>query len=727
MIWLNLEDLKTIGISRGILHRNRSSWKWRDSGVRGRNGKMIQEVLLESLPNEFQLEWARLQLPSDPASIDDTSDENFDSSPEADNALQPDAMLAAALQRFEPQVRQAFLNEAQRLFEIVGRYELINPKRTKTADGKFEFVPAVFSLCREAVCSDPVVLSIEPKRRKEPSPLTLDGWWRKSKVGGLLAFVRSAGSTPVGNADDRRRAKISAPAVEWINDHWRSFASPRHLYKALKKKALKENWSIPAEGWVRRKYKSLPKIVQTVVYKGEKAYTSRFAPYVPRDYRDLQALQILCGDHSVRDVTVMLSTGEVTRPWLTTWQDMRTGLIWGWHLGLTPSSNTIALAYANGVQNFGAQPISNPDAGFYSYLYTDQGKDYKCKTFAGQTLTFKQAALVDGGLKALCIQRKVGFLEEMGLKQILARGYNAREKPVERYHRDISDWEQNYFEDAYCGRDAKNKPDAWVRSWQRHEKLLKKFKGNLEILADETPFVTLDDYRENLAGFINEYNHSEHIRATLGGSKVVPIEEFNRLYTTKYEIAPEALALFAMKADRRKIGKNGIQMFQAHWYFLNEAMSIFKGEEVEVRYSDGDYSRIWAVLPDGKIVEAELVTPSSVLNPNKKTMEAVKRQQAHERNVVRDFVFIQQSKFRGETAEDRVAHLINPEDPEPEAQRIAVNERPVVHNLTRFDRPKLSGPHTAPGVSAEQVERAEVIEGIFRPEQKRTIKEEWED
>jgi hypothetical protein len=72
--------------------------------------------------------------------------------------------------------------------------------------------------------------------------------------------------------------------------------------------------------------------------------------------------------------------------------------------------------------------------------------------------------------------------------------------------------------------------------------------------------------------------------------------------------------------------------------------------------------------------------------------------------------------------------MINAEAPEAEEQRMAVNAGPKVHNLTRFDKPKLAS-GSGPTVTAEQVENANVIEGMFggesRPEAR--IKEEWED
>src|SRR5262245_66440543 len=44
-----------------------------------------------------------------------------------------------------------------------------------------------------------------------------------------------------------------------------------------------------------------PDIVKIVHNASWGAYESRYAPYAPRDYADLAAIQALCGDHSDRD------------------------------------------------------------------------------------------------------------------------------------------------------------------------------------------------------------------------------------------------------------------------------------------------------------------------------------------------------------------------------------------------------------------------------------------
>jgi hypothetical protein len=69
------------------------------------------------------------------------------------------------------------------------------------------------------------------------------------------------------------------------------------------------------------------------------------------------------------------------------------------------------------------------------------------------------------------------------------------------------------------------------------------------------------------------------------------------------------------------------------------------------------------VLPKGGLCEASLTTPTSLLKPDRKTLETVATARAHEKKIIREYQLIQQSAIRGEETETRVAQLVNrPED-----------------------------------------------------------------
>lgn len=218
-----------------------------------------------------------------------------------------------------------------------------------------------------------------------------------------------------------------------------------------------------------------------------------------------------------------------------------------------------------------------------------------------------------------------------------------------------------------------------------------------------------------MADFIAHYNSSEHERLTLGGARVIPLESYSRLYTTRYEISSEALFLLLMKVEKRRVRKNGVQCFRKDWFYYHEAMSMFKGRDVEVRFSDDDYGRVFVILPNHKMCEAELITPTSLTNPNKATVNTIKRARAFERALTNNFNFVAQANLRGESLEDRVAAQIELGEAattEPRAGALAPS-RATVHKLTRMDQRTLPARRNIRQVTAAEVSHAEADTSIF--------------
>lgn len=97
---------------------------------------------------------------------------------------------------------------------------------------------------------------------------------------------------------------------------------------------------------------------------------------------------------------------------------------------------------------------------------------------------------------------------------------------------------------------------------------------------------------------------------------------------------------------------------------------------------------MWVILPNGHICEAPLITPTSLISLNKRTVQAVAKAQTHERELIHSYNLLSQSRFRGETVEGRVAERLetakgNEKPPHP------ISSKGVVHKLTRMDRKKL--------------------------------------
>ena len=205
-------------------------------------------------------------------------------------------MLRQILQHLSVKERPLWIAEANRLARLVERYQHLKPKRrTNPLTGQKEFVPEVCALCQDARCVESAILAKEPHRAKAPAPHTLDDWMRAYRREGLTAFLRSVHSSPPAPAD-LRRAAISLAAIEWLNQQWRDYKSPRHLYQALREQAELLGWTIPSESWLYRQWHNLAEIARAYYVEGAASYEARYAPYVPRDFTDLEALQVLCGD-----------------------------------------------------------------------------------------------------------------------------------------------------------------------------------------------------------------------------------------------------------------------------------------------------------------------------------------------------------------------------------------------------------------------------------------------
>jgi hypothetical protein len=286
-----------------------------------------------------------------------------------------------------------------------------------------------------------------------------------------------------------------------------------------------------------------------------------------------------------------------------------------------------------------------------------------------------------GGLELILTQRQVGIPEELQISHLFARGYNAKEKPVERFFRTLSEWEKNSF-DEYCGSGPESRPERLKQTFSQQQAFE---RGRRE----SSPLISWEDYQAKLAQFIADFNQTPHERTNLeGGATVIPQAEYLRLYRTRYDISLETVSLLLMKPDSRVLQKNGVNCFKRGWYYWCDEMSIYKDAKdrvkVEIRYTDRDYGRIWVVLPDKKPYEARLIKGSSLINPNKETLQIVAKARAQERKVIRDFELLAQSMWREETPEERVNRQLSGES-------TTEFEAPMVEP-ERIDRPTRFAP-----------------------------------
>jgi hypothetical protein len=278
--------------------------------------------------------------------------------------------------------------------------------------------------------------------------------------------------------------------------------------------------------------------------------------------------------------------------------------------------------------------------------------------------------------------------------------------------------QSEFFDRGWCGRNTQDKPDACRELYKRHLKAIKAGKPS--------PFPAEEEVRAEVFSWIQRYNTSNHTRGTLSGRTIVPIEEYARLYTTRFDIRADTLALMAMKPTHGSLRKNGVvALGSSYWH--NE-LSRWKGQkdadgkalQVEVRYDDSDYTTAWIVLPDGVICQAERVDLGSYITPNKESLKAFAQRVHSERELIKNSQRLQQSIWRGESVEDRIVAELPQEQPEEVRMPIAVGESPHgqqsrVALFSRFDAKKHRAP-VARMVTAEEIAGVEADDSIFNHE-----------
>lgn len=137
-------------------------------------------------------------------------------------------------------------------------------------------------------------------------------------------------------------------------------------------------------------------------------FSTLHQPAISQNVLRYKSLEKVVSDHHCLDMVVMYR-GKLIRPWITAFQDMRSGKILGWCPSVAPSSFSILAAYYMMVMQYGV-----PDVCLF-----DNGKDYrskilnghfeKAKVYLPDGLSEEQAVYIEGAFGI--IGSKVQFTE----------------------------------------------------------------------------------------------------------------------------------------------------------------------------------------------------------------------------------------------------------------------------------------------------------------------------
>lgn len=307
--------------------------------------------------------------------------------------------------------------------------------------------------------------------------------------------------------------------------------------------------------FIRRLRAEVPEQAIFMARHGDASWNKKYANYVPRDYSELNAGVCWVSDHAQIDVAVSFN-GTVCFPWVTVFRDAKTSKWLGWFLHAdSPNSDHIFQAFYYGVLNFGI-----PED-----VYLDNGKDYRCKDFAGgRTRVIKVKHKNNGG----------SLIQNLGINIHFALPYNAQTKPVERDFLKIKEFLSKGFV-GYRGGKITERP----------EKLKNEIK-NEQIMQ-------FDDFKKLFDRFIEEYLNKRPSKGKVLQGKC-PDELWAEEFTKKKVISKDALKLFCMRTTNNvTIKRNGIFDSQLQISYWAEWMITEKGRKVYIRRDINAYQEAW--------------------------------------------------------------------------------------------------------------------------------------
>ncbi len=237
--------------------------------------------------------------------------------------------------------------------------------------------------------------------------------------------------------------------------------------------ARKEGWSWPGLRAIQlRVAEELPPPIADLHRRGERRWTSDYAPRIERDTTGWRPGEVWVADHRPFDLMADGPDGTFARPYVTRFTDLRSRRTMGFHIDWTGNTATAMAALRQGVERFGAPRM----------IILDNGRDFRSKAFSG------------GKRDRAAMERAVSLLGRLGIEVSFAKPYNAAAKPVERCFRvDSERFDRDpRFAGRYCGRSTDTKPQDMAKR-----------------LAAAAP-LSLDEVREAYARYIEVMDERPH-------------------------------------------------------------------------------------------------------------------------------------------------------------------------------------------------------------------------
>ncbi|MBI3584008.1 MAG: transposase family protein [Nitrospinae bacterium] len=406
-------------------------------------------------------------------------------------------------------------------------------------------------------------------RTSYPRLIDARNQYRESGISGILSkYGKSAGKTIV--KDEWHELFKSLYLTEGrasLESSWRKvfgYAVKKETDPCLKPAGAGislENFPSPIT-FLRRLEREIPESSIYLSRYGEQAWNRKYGNYLDRDYSNILSGECYVSDHSQVDVAVILKNSKIVFPWITVFRDFKSGKWLGWvHHPESPNSDHIFQAFYYAVKDWGLP----------TDIIIDNGKDYRCKDFAGNRQYFQRVEVNKNST--------ITMLALLKITPHFALPYNPQSKPIERDFLKNKEWFSKQMP-GYRGGNVKERP----------EKLKDEIKRG--------DILTWDEYKERMDGFI-----SDILNKTPSNGKVLmgrcPNELWEKEHKEKRVISLDALKLFCMRTSNDlTIGRNGVRDSEMGCFYWGEWMAGMKGTKVYLRRDVKVYQEAWVFKAD---------------------------------------------------------------------------------------------------------------------------------
>lgn len=459
-----LEAAAALNTSKRTVNRNAAAGRYPGATKTTENGVEVWRIPFASLPPEAQANHLRLRNPlQTPEAIRDEV-RRLNAKTLADAHADRAAGLPVPKTKLIP---APILDDVQRN-ALWARWEKAPPKQQERAKRALTIMQAWARLEKAGKGR----AEIEAALREQfgalgTSRATL--WRNRQRIEGQSSALWA----PLLLADywgGRAPVEIAPAAWEWFVSEWGIQSKPAVsvVYRRYRKEAAVQGWKVPSVDWFADRLNEIPVMERTYMREGANALQEALPPIV-RDYETLPLHSYWCSDFRKLDLWCEIG-GEVCRPHMIAWQELRTRKILAWRLVTNPNPDAVRLCFRDAMVSTDALPV---------HVYVDNGMEYAAKCNTGGATRRNRFKKRDDEVW--------GLFTLLSVEIVWSIPGNAQSKPIESFWAGFKQNLENRreFEGAYIGASPDQRPENAAPDKERAKAVAVPEARIREVIAEE--------------------------------------------------------------------------------------------------------------------------------------------------------------------------------------------------------------------------------------------------